>query len=278
LHGRAGLRFDAALGLLGRGVSLPPSWLVPTWTSGAVGALMSAREGGVSDGPFASMNLGAAVGDAADRVALNRARFAAACAAKPVYLRQVHGRRVVRVVAADASPLAAPPEADASVTIEPGVACTVQAADCLPVLLAAPDGRAVAAAHAGWRGLAGGVVEATVAAVCAAAGCAPDELEVWLGACIGPRRYEVGSDVVDAFASGPLPAASDAFRPSAPGKWLADLPALARARLAAAGVGSVTGGDWCTVEDASRFFSFRRDRVSGRMAAAIWICSGSGRG
>jgi polyphenol oxidase len=251
-------------------VNRPASWLVPEWTSSVVGALMTTREGGVSDGPFASMNLGAAVGDDAARVAANRDRFAAACRAAPVFLKQVHGRRVVRIGAVDASPLAAVLEADASFTTEPDIACTVQAADCLPVLLAAPEGRAVAAAHAGWRGLAAGVVDATVASICEAAGCAPAELEAWLGACIGPRRFEVGGDVLEAFSNEPFPV-DNAFRPLRPGKWLADLPALARARLAAAGVRKVRGGGWCTVEDRSRFFSFRRDRIAGRMAAAIWV-------
>ncbi len=249
----------------------PAGWLVPTWAGAAIGALMTTREGGASEGPYASMNLGAAVGDSPGSVVANRARFAAACAAAPVYLRQVHGTRVVRVGAADARAGSTLHEADAIVTTEPGVACAVQAADCLPVLLAAPEGRAVGAAHAGWRGLAAGVVEATVAAVCDAAACRPAELQAWLGACIGPRRFEVGADVLDAFAAGPMPVATPAFKPFRSGKWLADLPALAAARLAAAGVLRIEGGSWCTVEDASRFFSFRRDGVTGRMAAAVWI-------
>jgi len=252
-------------------VSHPASWLVPRWTSPAVGALMTTREGGESEGAFASMNVGASVGDAPDRVAANRRRFAAACAAEPVFLRQVHGRRVVRLGAADADPGAAMHEADASYTTEPGIACAVQVADCLPVLLAAPSARAVGAVHAGWRGLAAGVVEAAVAAVCDAAACAPAELEAWLGPCIGRRRFEVGADVLEAFAGGPGAIDAGAFRPLRSGKWLADLPALARTRLAAAGVLGSDGAASCTVEDASRFFSFRRDGVTGRMVAAVWI-------
>ena len=157
------------------------------------------------------------------------------------------------------------------------MACTVQVADCLPVLFAAPGGRAVGAAHAGWRGLAGGVVEATVDAVCAAAGCSPSDLDAWLGACIGPQHFEVGADVLDAFGALPdnahqsASAARSRFRPSRPDKWLADLPRLARDRLAAAGVARISGGSWCTVADASRFFSYRRDGITGRMAAAVWI-------
>ena len=249
----------------------PASWLAPAWASGAVGALMSTREGGVSSGPYASLNLGTAVGDDPDRVADNRARFAEACAALPVFLRQVHGTRVVRVGAGDARPGASPLEADASLTTEPGVACTVQIADCLPVLFAAPEGQGVAAAHAGWHGLSAGVLEATVAALCEAAHCRPEQIEAWLGACIGPRAFEVGADVLAAFGADRPGSDTNRFISLRPDKWLADLAGLARDRLAAAGVARVSGGGWCVVEDASRFFSFRRDRVTGRMAAAVWL-------
>ena len=249
----------------------PASWLAPPWAGGAVGALMTTREGGASVGPYASMNLGVAVGDDPKTVAANRDFFAAACGAAPVFLRQVHGTRVVRIGAADAAPGAADHAADASVTTEPGVACTVQIADCLPVLFAAPEGRGVAAAHAGWRGLAGGVLEAAVAALCDAAGCRPGDLDSWLGVCIGPRRFEVGADVLEAFGAAPDAAGSRRFVPVAPGKWLADLAGLARDRLAAGGVNRVSAATGCASEDASRFFSFRRDRITGRMAAAVWI-------
>ncbi len=262
-----------ARGAEGAAPNCPASWLVPQWTAGAaVGALMTSREGGTSSGRYASMNVGSAVGDAPDRVAANRSLLAAACGAVPVFLRQVHGSRVVRLGEADAREGAPTHEADACVSTDPGIACTIQAADCLPVLFAAPAGRAVGAAHAGWRGLAGGVLEAAVTAVCAAAQCAPSELEAWLGACIGPGAFEVGADVLEAFAAGSaLPEGAAFFRPLHPGKWLADLAGLARARLAAAGVRHISGGRWCTVEDSSRFYSHRRDGVSGRMAAAIWI-------
>lgn len=248
----------------------PASWLVPVWADPRVGALMSTREGGVSSGPYASMNLGSGVGDEPDRVAANRARFARACAAAPVFLRQVHGARVVRVGAADAQPGAAVHEADACLTSEPGIACAVQVADCLAVLFAAPQGRAVAAAHAGWRGLAAGVLEATVDALCDAARCRPGELEVWLGACIGPAAFQVGADVLEAFGVDPARRETARFKPERAGKWLADLAGLARDRLAAAGVSRAGGGDGCVFDDASRFFSFRRDGVTGRMAAAVW--------
>lgn len=246
-----------------------PGALRPRFTSPRVGALMSTRAGGVSCGVFDSLNLGTAVGDDPARVTENRARFARALGAAPTFLKQVHGRRVVRLPTTD--PL---PEADACVTTEPGVACVIQVADCLPVLLAAPDARGVAAAHAGWRGLAGGVLEAAVEALCDAAGCVPAEVEAWLGPCIGPRRFEVGADVLEGFGLAP-DARHPRFVPQAGGKWLADLPSLARDRLQAIGVARIDGGSWCTVEDASRFFSFRRDRPlhgnSGRLAAAIWI-------
>jgi hypothetical protein len=146
----------------------------------------------------------------------------------------------------------------------------VQVADCLPALFASPGGRAVGAAHAGWRGLSLGVLEATLDAVCEAAGCTPGAVQVWLGACIGPRRFEVGPDVLQAFGARSDDPEPMHFRPHAAGKWMADLAGLARSRLQRAGVTAITGGEWCTVEDESRFFSFRRDRITGRMAAVIW--------
>ncbi|URI11163.1 peptidoglycan editing factor PgeF [Aquincola tertiaricarbonis] len=246
--------------------------LTPDWPAPAgVGAWMSTRAGGVSAAPWQGLNLGIAVGDEPAAVAENRRRFAEAIGATPVWLRQVHGRTVARLTAADAG-RAQPIEADAAITTERGIACTVQVADCLPVLFCAPEGRAVGAAHAGWRGLAGGVLDATVAALCEATGCAPAELQAWLGPCIGPRQFEVGEEVVLAF--GGSPAGDGRFtprpRPDGAMRWLADLPALARDRLRQCGVSATTGGAWCTVEDPSRFFSYRRDGVTGRLAAAIW--------
>ena len=253
-------------------------WLVPgPALAAAVGAVMTTRHGGVSRAPWQTMNVGAAVGDDAAAVAANRALFARAIGAVPVWLRQVHGSRVVRVgraEAADAAAGAAPLEADASVTTEAGVACAVQVADCLPLLFAPRGGRAVAAAHAGWRGLADGVAERTLRAVCDAAACEPADVRAWLGACIGPHRFEVGADVLDAFGADPRAGGAGRFvaRGAAhPDKWLADLAGLARDRLVAAGVRDVAGGGWCTASDASRFFSFRRDGVTGRMVAAVWI-------
>lgn len=249
---------------------LRPGWAMPP----GVQAGMSTRAGGVSTGACAAMNLGVAVGDAPAAVAENRARFEAALGARPVWLRQVHGHTVLHLQADSDSHPDTP--ADAAWTRERGIACTVQVADCLPVLFALRDGSAVAAAHAGWRGLAGGVLEATVQALCAGTGAAPADVQAWLGPCIGPRQFEVGAEVLQAFGDDPGQPDPGRFvyraRPDGAARWLANLPALAAARLQALGVGAVTAEGACTVEDASRFFSFRRDGVTGRMAAAIWRC------
>jgi polyphenol oxidase len=259
---------------------MPDDVLRPDWPAslGAAG-LMSTRLGGVSAAPFDSLNLRlpAPGDDRRDELAAvqeNRRRYAQACGATPVYLHQVHGCAVARLSADSTQRVH---EADASLTTEPGIACTVLVADCLPVLFAAPGGRGVAAAHAGWRGLAGGVLDATVAALTEASGCAAGELHAWLGACIGPRQFEVGPDVLAAFgASADQPGRLFTLRvkqnrQDGSPRWLADLPALARERLAAVGVHQVSGGTVCTVEDRSRLFSFRRDRLTGRMAASVWI-------
>jgi polyphenol oxidase len=243
-------------------------WITPEWPVDArIGALMTTRAGGVSAAPFDSLNLGRSAGDERAAVHENRCRFEAALGVPTRYLSQVHGTRVERLTHA----LAAPREADAAITTEPGLACTMMVADCLPVLFAAPEARGVGAAHAGWRGLAGGVLEATVGALCEAAACEPRELSAWLGPCIGPRRFEVGADVLEAF--GRAAAGRFTTHPRADGspRWLADLPALARDRLHVAGVIQLSGGTWCTASDPSRFFSFRRDRITGRMAAAVWL-------
>ena len=269
-----------------RGGATPADWPAPPWADDAagggraVGAIMTTRRGGASAPPWDGFNLGDAVGDAPAAVAAHRAAFAATIGAAPVWLRQVHGTRLVRVGAAEARAAAAgapPPEADASLATEPGVACTVLVADCLPLLYADRRGRAVAAAHAGWRGLAAGIAEDTLRAVCEAASCAPGEVRVWLGACIGPAHFEVGADVLRAFGRDPGAAGGGADGrfaargPAHPGKWLADLPGLARDRLLAAGARDVCGAPACTYEDAAACYSYRRDGVTGRMAAAVWI-------
>ena len=252
---------------------LRPDWPAPP----GVQAAMSTRDGGVSTAPWQSLNLGVAVGDSASAVAENRARFAAALGARPHWLRQVHGACVRKLGAAHPARPEDPAEdpADAAWTDEPGVACTVQVADCLPVLFAARDGRAVAAAHVGWRGLAAGVLEATLQALHQGAGVAPADVVAWLGPCIGPRQFEVGADVLGAFAE-PVDASCFVPRNRADGsvRWLADLQQLAQRRLMSAGVGSVSVLPLCTVEEDSRFFSFRRGGVTGatgRMAAAVFL-------
>ncbi len=233
---------------------------------------MSLRAGGVSQAPWDRLNLGLAVGDEAAAVAENRARFAAALGARPLWLRQVHGTQVLQLLGHEDS--AKLPAADAAWTRATGVACTVQVADCLPVLFCARDGSAVAAAHAGWRGLAAGVLEATLGALRRGAGVAPQDVLAWLGPCIGPRQIEVGADVMLAFGHDPCAADGQRFVPrqrrdGSPG-WLAHLPLLAHDRLQAAGVLHITTSGECTAEDASRFFSFRRSGCTGRMAAAVW--------
>lgn len=233
---------------------------------------MSTRAGGVSGAPFNSLNLSVGVGDDPAAVAENRARWSAAIGLRPAWLHLAHGASVLRLQAGGTEHPATP--ADAAWTNEAGVACQVTAADCMPVFFALRDGSAVAAAHAGWRGLAAGVLEATLLAMCAGMGAQPGDVQAWLGPCIGPHRFEVGADVLQAFGRQPPAGGGDRFRsrPRADGaaRWLADLPALATDRLHAAGVFSVTPSGLCTVEDGSRFFSFRRDGRTGRLAAAIW--------
>lgn len=243
----------------------PDLLLRPDWPAPAdVHAACSTRAGGVSQGRYESLNLGDHVGDEAASVAENRRRYAAALGVRPVFLQQVHGVEVRRLDAASADGGAA----DGCTTADAGVACTIMVADCLPVLFCDTAGRQVAAAHAGWRGLAAGVLEQTLAAFAGA------PVLAWLGPCIGPKAFEVGSEVKAVFETQDA-GAETCFRPAAsPGKWLADLPALARRRLAASGVSAVFGNDggdaWCTVGNPSRFFSHRRDGVSGRLAASVW--------
>lgn len=244
---------------------IPADWPAPD----GVVAGTTTRLGGISVGPYASFNLAAHVGDAEQCVAENRRRLRDACAlpAEPRWLRQVHGVAVVTVSAADSTE--SPPEADAAITRDAGVPCVVLTADCLPILLCATDGPEVAAVHAGWRGLAAGVLTQTIAAMSAK----PDL--AWLGPAISQAAYEVGTDVRDAFVASDDQAAS-AFAPNARGRWQADLYALARQQLAASGVASVYGGDLCTHSDGRRFFSHRRDGPCGRMASVIFIRSAAG--
>jgi len=240
-----------------------PEFLVPDWPVPArVRAAVTTRRGGVSRGRFAGFNLGAHVGDDAAAVADNRARLAAALAlpAAPAWLEQVHGREVAVL------PRATPAPADAAVTFAPGEVCAVLVADCLPVFLASRTGDRVGIAHAGWRGLAGGVIEATVAAL----GGEPGALVAWLGPAIGPQSFEVGDEVREAFVARDEGSAA-AFSAGRDGRWHADLPRLARRRLAALGVDDVRGESPCTYSDPDRFFSYRRDGATGRMAALAWL-------
>lgn len=288
---------DAAAVTAGPATALAEADLVrPDWPAPPqVGALMSTRAGGVSTGALASLNLGRQVGDAPEAVAENRRRFVAslrtdgreatgrggveAAPARPVWLHQVHGTHVLELDRR--TPEYPETPADAAWTRTMGIACVVGAADCLPVLLAARDGRAVAAAHAGWRGLASGVLEATVSALERGCGAKPSDLLAWLGPCIGARHFEVGADVLQAFGVAPDEADAGHFRyaprPGGAPRWRADLRGLARQRLQNLGVGFIAVDGACTYEDESRFFSFRRDgqreprRTSGRMAAAIWL-------
>jgi YfiH family protein len=237
-------------------------WIEPDWPAPPrVRALATTRRGGVSSGPYASLNLGTRVGDDAQAVRENRAHLRAVLPSEPTWLQQVHGSDVVEADRANAKTCA-----DAAFTRTPDVVCAVQIADCLPVLLCDRAGTSVAAAHAGWRGLSVGVLERAVAALPGA----PKDFIAWLGPAIGPRKFEVGGDVLAAFTSSD-PEAAAAFEPLHEGKWLADLYALARLRLRRAGVSEVFGGGFCTFADPQRFFSHRRDRVTGRHAACIWI-------
>ena len=245
-------------------------WLTPDWPAPSrVRALCTTRGGGVSRGAYAGLNLGDHVGDDPESVAANRALLRARLALRgePLWLRQVHGCSVVGGVGGDwvEDGLDAC-EADAAVTHEPGTVCAVLTADCLPILLCDRAGTQVGAVHAGWRGLAAGICEAAVARMQAA----PGDLLAWLGPAIGPDAFEVGSEVRSAFLAAD-PGATGAFRPSPCGRWLADIYILARRRLAALGVVSVWGGGLCTFGDAQRFYSYRRDGVTGRMASLIWL-------
>jgi YfiH family protein len=248
--------------LRGGGVSRGP-WGTPG------GEVAVSDEGGRGEAADGGLNLGAACGDDPAAVGVNRARLAAHLPAEPLWLDQVHGVRV-QAVEGPAVPGAVPPVADAAVTAQPGVVLAVLSADCLPVLLTNRQASVVAAVHAGWRGLAGGVIENAVAA---ARRLSPEATEwmAWLGPAIGPAAFEVGEDVLDAFERID-PGASVFFVPGAvAGKWQADLFGLARRRLTQAGVAQIHGGGICTVSNPRRLYSYRRDRTTGRLASLIWI-------
>jgi polyphenol oxidase len=249
-----------------------PALLLPGWPApGGVRAAFTLRAGGVSDGNYASLNLGQHVGDDPQAVSENRRRVIAGLhlPSEPLWLTQVHGTTVLD---ADAAPAAGDegPSADAALTRHRGRVLVVQVADCLPVLLAAHDGSAVAVAHAGWRGLAAGVLEATVAAL----GVGGHDLHAWLGPAIGPAHFEVGEEVRAAFcepAGRSDGAAAAAFVRNERGRWQCDLRLLARQRLLQLGLHSIHGEARCTYAQSDAFYSFRRDRTTGRMAALIWL-------
>lgn len=236
-----------------------PDWPAPTW----VRACTTTRVGGASAPPYATFNLAHHVGDALAVVAANRKHLAEALnlPAPPVWLDQIHSARAVDVCHVEGG-------ADAAYTDRPDQVCAVLTADCLPILLCDRAGSRVAAVHAGWRGLAAGVIENTLHAMPRPA----TEWMAWLGPAIGPEAFEVGDAVREVFI-GYDGVATSAFRPHRPGHWLADIYELARQRLRANGVTQIYGGGWCTVRDAARFYSYRREGVTGRMASLIWIAS-----
>lgn|SRR5690606_4544244 len=252
---------------------MDPGLLRPDWPAPpSVGAAVSTRRGGVSVAPWDSLNLGGHVGDDPAAVAENRRRLTAALGLgrEPVWLEQVHGTRVLTLDASEPVDRVA----DGALTRTPGVACAVMTADCLPVLFCDRAGTAVAASHAGWRGLAAGVLRATVEAM----GVPPGDILAWLGPAIGPARFEVGEEVRAAMVDNAVDARHRAaipscfvLSPASPGKLLADIYGLARAELGAAGVGATFGGGLCTVTDSANWYSYRRDGVTGRMAALVWL-------
>lgn len=258
------------------------AWITPDWPAPAgVRAQFTTRAGptpgsGASHTPWNRFNLGDHVGDDPAAVMVNRATLSEHLSAHPVFLTQVHGTSVAQLDFETPDGTVA----DAAVATRPGLACTIMVADCLPVLFTDSRARAVAAAHAGWRGLAGGVLERTLTAICDLAQSGTDEVMAWLGPCIGPAAFEVGPEVREAFVSVDAEARA-CFREREGDKFLADLPALARRRLEAAGVTRIYGNDstsnWCTVSHPARFYSYRRDQrmlgSTGRMAACIWLAT-----
>lgn len=241
---------------------IDPSWFHAQWPApGRVRTLITTRSGGVSRAPFDAMNLGDHVGDMPRDVDTNRRLLREHLPSEPLWLRQVHGTRVV-----DAATAHAGAEADGAVAFSAGAVLAIMTADCLPVLLTDTAGGAIGIAHAGWRGLADGVIETTVARL----GVPAHSLMAYLGPAIGASRYEVGAEVREVFLARDT-AAREAFAPGRPGKYFADLYLLARQRLAKTGIMSVFGGGFCTYSEADRFYSYRRDGPTGRMASLIWI-------
>jgi YfiH family protein len=239
------------------------SWIPADWpVADGVVAGTTLRHGGVSKGSYATLNLGAGTDDETRAVSENRSRFRSLCGlpSDPRWLTQVHGSRVVVE-----PPSGKSPDADAAITRQSGIVCAVLTADCLPVLFAAADGKELAVAHAGWRGLAGGVLEATVRAM----STDPRELLAWLGPAISQANFEVGDEVRQEFLAHDAAAAA-CFAPNERGRWQADLYGLARMRLGGAGVEQISGGEYCTFAEPQRFYSYRRDGACGRMASFVF--------
>ena len=243
-------------------MSLPEHLIIPDWPAPInVKSLQTTRAGGISSPPYDSFNLGDHVGDAPLAVERNRILLNRLLPSEPVWLEQVHGIRV-----ANADMASCLPQADACIARHRAAVCVVMTADCLPVLLCDTQGSVVGAAHAGWKGLAAGVIEATVQAM----DVAPENIMVWLGPAISQNEFEVGDEVRAAFVA-IQPQAASAFIPGRNGKWFADLCALARLRLNALGITAIYGGGYCTYRERERYFSYRRDGATGRMGTFIWL-------
>jgi YfiH family protein len=248
---------------------IEPSWAAPQ----QIKAVYTTRQGGVSKPPFNTLNLGLNAGDDSVAVLQNRSIIRSHLPAEPLWLKQVHGTSV-STPASRSSSIAKPFEADATVTNIPNEVLAILTADCMPVLFASKSGGVIGAAHAGWRGLSGGILENTVYEMLSLSpGLNPKDIVAWMGPAIGPTAFEVGEDVLQAFAAQGPTILSQAFTPipGSPGKYLANLYLLARERLRSLGIEQLNGGDFCTFNDSDNFFSYRRDKETGRFASLIWI-------
>ena len=251
--------------------SIDPYWLVPQ----QIKAFCTTREGGVSKAPFNTLNLGLNAGDELADVLQNRSIVRACVPTEPLWLKQIHGI-AVSTPTLRASQVTGPIEADAAVTKTPNEVLAILTADCMPVLFSNKEGSVIGAAHAGWRGLSGGVLENTIQEMMALSpDMSPKDIVAWMGPAIGPSVFEVGEDVLKAFSNHSQAILTEAFQPIAqnPGKYFANLYLLAQDRLRSYGVEQIYGGEFCTFSDSENFFSYRRDKQTGRFASLIWISS-----